>query len=169
MNKKYIIGGLVIVLAVFAGFFFGRKSAVAPSATDFATSTNMIVGTTTTITSPVPRPAPRPQSSTATKPSSAPSTPAMTANGSYLVMYTNSGFSPATLTIKKGQSVHFVNYSSKAMSLTAIDQNSQIYRNFNQEQSVGRGGYFDFSFVIAGNWGYLNRNNQADRGTIVVE
>ena len=169
MNKKYIIGGLVIILAIFAGFFLGRKSAVAPSATDFATSTNMIVGTTTTITSPAPRPVPKPQPPTATKPSSSLTSPVMTANGSYLVMYTNNGFSPATLTIKKGQSVHFVNYSNKAMSLTAVDQNSQIYRNFNQEQSVGRGGYFDFSFVIAGNWGYLNRNDQADRGTIIVE
>ncbi len=169
MNRKYIIGGLVIILAIFAGFFLGRKSAVAPSATDFATSTNMIVGTTTTITSPAPRPVPKPQPPTATKPSSSLTSPVMTANGSYLVMYTNNGFSPATLTIKKGQSVHFVNYSNKAMSLTAVDQNSQIYRNFNQEQSVGRGGYFDFSFVIAGNWGYLNRNDQADRGTIIVE
>lgn len=151
MNKKYIIGILVIVVAVFAWFFFGNKAAVAPSAPEAASG----VVTTTAVNTGVRAPAT--------------SAPILTKTGAYLVSYTGYGFSPAKLTIKRGKSVHFVNNSSKAMSLTAVDQMSQIYRELNQEQSVGRGGFYDFTFLTPGTWDYMNRNSQTNRGTIIVE
>jgi hypothetical protein len=51
----------------------------------------------------------------------------------------------------------------------AVDQSSQIYRELDQEQSVGKGGYYDFTFVTPGMWAYQDRNYQAERGTIIVE
>ena len=152
MNKKYIIGILVIVVAVFAWFFFGRKAVVAPSTPEAATSG--------VVTTSVTKTGVRPPSTSA---------PVLTKTGAYLVSYTGHGFSPAKLTIKRGKSVHFVNNSSKAMSLTAVDQMSQTYRELNQEQSVGRGGFYDFTFLAPGTWDYMNRNSQTNRGTIIVE
>ncbi len=38
MNKKYIIGAVVITLSVWAGFFWGKKSAVAPVNTESVSS-----------------------------------------------------------------------------------------------------------------------------------
>ena len=88
----------------------------------------------------------------------------MTKDGSYLVSYTSRGFSPATLTIKAGKSVHFVNNSNKAMSLTTTSVDNQIQSEFNQSKTVGQGGTFDFTFMSAGTWGYMNRNNPSDQG-----
>ena len=157
MNKKYIIGILVIVLGVVAGFYISNKTATAPTSPD--------VGQQATTTAPVAIPAPVKSGTHST----APSVPLMTKSGAYIVSYTNAGFVPAMITIKRGKSVHFVNHSSKAMSIMSVDQASQLYRQLNQEQSVGRGGFYDFSFVNAGIWTYTNRNNRADRGTIIVE
>lgn len=153
MKNRYIIGGIIIVLGIAAGIFIGKKAAVAPAQDGSGMSTTT---STTVLAKPVTR-------NTAAK------TPAMTKSGAYLVTYLNSGFSPATLTIKRGKAVHFLNSSSKAMSIIAADQYSQFSRELNQEQSVGRGGYYDFSFVTPGTWVYTNRNNKTDRGTIIVE
>lgn len=158
MNKKYLIGFVVLVIVVSIGFMLGKQSAIAPSA-PVATSTPLVTGSVAPLKAPV-------KSGTT---GAALGTPGITKNGSYLVTYTATGFSPKTLTIKLGKSVHFVNSSNKAMSLTAVDQNSQIYHELNQEQSVGRGGYYDFTFLTAGTWAYMNRNNSADRGTIIVQ
>lgn len=155
MNKKYIIGILVIVVAVWAGFYFGKKAAVAPSAPDSAA-----LGVATTTGTAGMKTGVR---------SSTTNAPVLTKTGAYLVSYTGYGFSPSKLTIKRGKSVHFVNNSSKAMSLTAVDQMSQIYRELNQEQSVGLGGSYDFTFLTPGTWDYMNRNSQTNRGTIIVE
>lgn len=156
MNKKYIIGFLVVVLAIWAGFFFGKKAAVAPGAPE----TSATQGVVTTTNAPAAKTGVR---STTT------SAPVLTKTGAYLVSYTGYGFSPAKLTIARGKSVHFVNNSSKAMSLTAVDQMSQIYRELNQEQSVGRGGSYDFTFSTPGAWDYTNRNSRVDRGVIIVQ
>ena len=155
MKKRYIIGGLIIAFGVLAGFLIS-KNATAPAGPE-TTETATTTATTTTVTKlPVKTYTPSPS-------------PIIVKNGSYLVSYKNSGFTPVTLTIKRGKSVSFVNNSDKAMSITAVDQNSNVYRQLNQEQSVGRGGTYDFTFTDPGIWVYTNRNNPAVRGTIIVE
>lgn len=164
MIKKYILAIIAIILAVGIGFLFGKKEAIAPPAPlngvdETATTTQSVapVAKKTTTTDTVVK---TPVSTQAT----------ILKDGSYLVSYTSTGFSPRTLTIKKGKSVHFVNNSNKAMSLATTDTtNSQIYSEFNQGKTVGRGGSYDFTFLTAGTWGYMNRNNQADHGTIIVQ
>ena len=167
MNKKYIIGAVVIALAIWIGFSWGKKSAQAPEAPvnnvveQAATTSTSAVAKKTTTTTVAPK-----TTTTAPKTSVAPT---LTKDGSYLVSYTGSGFSPRTITIKAGKSVHFVNNSSKAMSLTTTDVDNQAHLEFNQGKTVGQGGVYDFTFMSAGTWGYMNRNNQADRGTIIVQ
>lgn len=164
MNKKYIIAGVVVLVAILIGFFFGKESAVAPQ--EPVNGASEQATTTPTVTT-----APSKTTTTTTAPKTT-TTGAATIlkDGSYLVTYTNTGFSPKTLTIKKGKSVHFVNNSSKAMSLTTTDTtNSQVYAEFNQGKTVGKGGSYDFTFLSSGTWGYMNRNNQVDRGTVIVQ
>lgn len=169
MNKKYVIGILIAVLVVLAWFLVYNNSAVAPVSPESA-GTTVATTTVTTVTTATTAPTtPVPVHAKATAKSTAPSAPLMTKSGAYIVSYTNAGFIPAMITIKRGKSVHFVNNSSKAMSIMDVDQTSQLYRQLNQEQSVGRGGYYDFSFVNGGIWTYTNRNNRTDRGTIIVE
>ncbi len=153
MKKRYIIGGLIIVVGILVGFFISKNSAIAPAAPD-TTGMATTTATTTITTLPVKSHA---------------SVPTILKNGEYLVTYMNSGFVPKTLTIKRGTGVRFFNYSTRAMSIIAVDQNSQTYRTLNQEQSVGKGSYYDFSFVNPGIWVYTNRNNNVDRGTIIVQ
>ncbi|OHA83019.1 MAG: hypothetical protein A2937_02325 [Candidatus Yonathbacteria bacterium RIFCSPLOWO2_01_FULL_47_33b] len=166
MNKKYIIAVIVAVVALYGAFWFGKRAAIAPeeqgnvpNGTEQATTTPTPVAKVTQTTTSAPK-------TTTTKSESAPT---MTKSGAYLVSYTDSGFVPAKLEIARGKSVHFVNNSNKAMSLTTVDQNSQVYREFNQTVSVGRGGTYDFTFLTAGTWWYVNRNSQKELGTIIVK
>ena len=160
MIKKYIIVIVAVAFAIWIGFFFMNKAAVAPEApvnggTEQATTTPVSIAKTSGATD---------VSKTTT------SAPVILKDGSYLVSYTNRGFSPSTLTIKAGKSVHFVNNSSKAMSLTTTDTtNSQVFAEFNQGKTVGQGGFYDFTFLSVGTWGYMNRNNAIDKGTIIVQ
>lgn len=160
MIKKYILAIIAITLAVWAGFFFGKKAVNAPENPingfiEQATTTPVSI-TTKTATTVAPK-------------TTTPSAPRMTKDGSYLVYYTNHGFSPSTLTVKVGKSVHFVNSGSKAMSLTTTSVDNQVQSEFNQGKTVGQGGSYDFTFLSAGTWNYTNRNNSSDRGTIIVK
>ncbi len=161
MIKKYILAAVAIALAIWIGFFFGKKAAVAPeqpvssSVSEVATTTPVVQPakkTTTTIVAP--------------KTGSAGT---LTKDGSYYVSYTDSGFVPKSASIKSGKSVHFVNNSNKAMSIVTTVPDSQVFGELNQGKTVGRGGTYDFTFLSVGTWSYMNRNNQADRGTIIVQ
>lgn len=163
MIKKYILAVVAIVLAVWVGFFFGKKAAVAPNAPVESTaevSKDTVIPSTQKTTS---------VTQTTTPKKTTTSAPAMTKEGYYLVSYSNNGFVPGILTINVGKSVRFVNNSSKAMSLVSIDPDSHVYGEFNQGKTVGSGGIYDFTFLTAGTWGYINRNNPSDRGTIIVQ
>lgn len=164
MIKKYILAIVAVLLAVYIGFFFGKKEAIAPPAP--------VNGVTVADEISVPMAPPAlPSAPVAAAPKPVPvSSPTILKDGSYLVSYISTGFSPKTITIKKGKSIHFVNNSNKAMSLATTDTtNSQIFSEFNQGKTVGRGGSYDFTFLTAGTWGYMNRNNPADKGVVIVQ
>lgn len=161
-HSKYVIAAVVILLAIYGGFAWGNKSARAPEQAEMVSQEGEPMATTTATTTPA---APKSSSTSAPKPAAV----TILKDGSYLVSYTASGFSPRTLTIKKGKSVHFSNASNKAMSITAVESANQIYRELNQSKTVGRGGSFDFTFLTAGTWEYMNRNNPSDRGVVIVQ
>ena len=162
MNKVIII--IAVALALYGAFWFGKRAAIAP---EVPVSGGVEQATTTPATT-TQKVAPRPVASKTTTSTTA-STPTMTKSGAYLISYTDRGFIPAKLEIKVGKSVHIVNSSNKAMSLTTTDPDSQVHREFNQENSVGRGASFDFTFLTAGTWGYMNRNNKGDVGVVIVK
>jgi hypothetical protein len=89
-------------------------------------------------------------------------------DGKYLIYYFTDGFSPNTLQIKKGQSVRFINKSDSAMRVYASNQDFSIYREFNQGQSVGEDGIYEYTFNEVGIWPYYNYNEQSNMGNILV-
>lgn len=91
-----------------------------------------------------------------------------------VVKYTNNGFEPATLEVKRGESVEFLNQSDKAMVIRSRDDNPEnFYPGFSQEGGpLGRGGRFYFAFTIPGTWPYHNLNTitgTKDQGVIIVK
>ncbi len=161
-NKIVVI--LVGVIVLLGGYLIFSKSS-APN-----TETTPVPGATTTSSATTPTQTKGVPNTTTIKTTSVPktTTAAMTKDGLYVIYYTNKGFSPATLQIKKGKGVRFINNSDKAMRIFADLKYDTVYSSLNESKTVGRGGTYDFVFNEAGNWAYHNENNQNDHGTVVV-
>lgn len=99
------------------------------------------------------------------------------------VDYTDSGFSPASVTVKKGTTVKFINKQSLQSSPSAAGLKSGSgmdvasnphpvhtdYLGFDQGKSSQKGqNEYDFTFDKVGTWEYHNHLNSSDTGTIVV-
>lgn len=96
------------------------------------------------------------------------------------VIYGPNGFSPATVTIKKGDAVIFVNQGGDEMWVASNPHPThQGYSGTTKSQhcpdtagtafdqcSVGT--TYSFTFQKAGAWGYHNHGNASDTGTIIV-
>ncbi len=94
------------------------------------------------------------------------------------VVYTDAGYSPATLTVKKGQTVIWKNESSRMMwTASAVHPTHSAYpttggcigSTFDACAGIVSGGTWSFKFDIAGTWKYHNHSNPSHFGTIVVE
>ena len=152
MNK--IIVAVVIIVAGLAGFFLFRD-------------------TEAPISSPIISPSP---SQTAPSPiiQETPS-PSVEQN---VVVYTDAGYSPSTLRIKKGGTVVFKNQSSRQMwPASAVHPTHRNYpttggcigSTFDACRQVQPGDSWSFKFDIAGSWKYHDHLSPGDTGTIVVE
>ena len=87
-----------------------------------------------------------------------------------VVTYTDTGFAPSPLVIVKGESVVFVNESSKQMQVaSAMYPTHQILPSFVQKSSVGKGGVYEYTFTSVGTWKYQNDAFQSDIGSVVVQ
>lgn len=145
MNKTLIIT-IIVILLIVAGYFIFRGSSTPtlyPSSTD----------------------------QTPISINNVPQTPTSTSTKENLVVnYTDSGFSPKTITIKKGQTVTFVNQSSSDMWVASNPHPVHTdYPGFDEKASVGNGGSWSFTFNKVGQWGYHNHKNPSSGGTVVVE
>ncbi|MCR4311226.1 MAG: hypothetical protein NUV54_01495 [Candidatus Taylorbacteria bacterium] len=87
-----------------------------------------------------------------------------------IVRYTDKGFEPAILEVKRGESVEFINESDKAMVIRSHDENPEnFYPGFSQESGpLGKGGRFYFAFTLPGTWLYYNLNGNKEQGAIIV-
>ncbi len=88
-----------------------------------------------------------------------------------LVSYDGTNFYPPVITIKRGESVRFVNKGNLSMRIVSNTfDNMPIYRGFTQGNSVGKGGSYELSIIDAGIWGYHNLDgNPGIIGIIHVE
>lgn len=101
-----------------------------------------------------------------------------------IITYTDEGFAPATLTIKKGDKVTFRNGSSVVIwPATAIHPTHTVYPGsdiekcgtaeevniFDACREIAPGSSYSFTFNEAGRWNYHNHKNVSKFGSIVVE
>ncbi len=89
------------------------------------------------------------------------------------VTYTNSGFSPQSLTVKSGNSVSWVNDSS---SNVQVGSDNHPTHTANQELTDGQfiielapSESKTVQLVKTGEWGYHNHLKPSETGTIIVE
>lgn len=98
--------------------------------------------------------------------------------GRKVITYTDTGYAPVTLQIKKGETVTFKNQSSQSMwTASAFHPTHTIYpttggclgSTFDACKGVQPNENWSFRFDISGTWKYHNHLNPGDVGTIVVE
>lgn len=136
----------------------------------------------TTLFRPAPRQALPQQQSSSTIPPLTPQVEAQLAAShgfQYLVSYTNQGFEPATLTIKKGQTVRFTNNSSEGLWAAATGASGKIYpagngsecgqSAFDSCSPIGAGEFWEFTFKSTGTWSYQNNVDTKMTGNITVQ
>jgi plastocyanin len=86
-----------------------------------------------------------------------------------VVTYTDSGFAPQPLSIKKGSTVTFVNESSRGMWVASgVHPTHQLLPGFDQLSTSPKGGTYEYVFTKVGTWKYHNHVNPSDGGTVVV-
>lgn len=86
-----------------------------------------------------------------------------------IVIYTNEGFEPRELEIKKGETIKFINMSDRKMWVASNDHPSHnIYPEFDQKDIVVRNGEYEFIFERTGIWEYHNHLFSSHEATITV-
>ncbi len=103
-----------------------------------------------------------------------------------VVTLTNDGFSPSSVTVARGETVRFINDSSRGMWVgvdehpthTGYDGTStrehctngmNTGTSFDQCTSVERGEFWDFTFTKSGTFGFHNHVGASSTGTVVVQ
>lgn len=98
-----------------------------------------------------------------------------------VITYTNTGYSPNTITIKVGETVIFKNQSTNNMwTASGAHPTHFLYSGTSLEEhcpdvsstafdQCGSGNEYSFTFMKSGTWKYHNHLNPSDTGTIVVE
>jgi plastocyanin len=130
------------------------------TATETPTTTNQqptTTGGTVNPAAPVTTPTPTP-------------TPAPATPKTHTMSYTNNCYSPVNLTIKKGDTVRFVNDSTKKMWPASDNHPSHTkYSEFDSDGSIDPGGTYSFTFTKTGAWGYHDHQRSSCSGTITVQ
>jgi plastocyanin len=163
MNWVWAVVAIIVIVGL---IFISRKSGndvKTPAEETGATTTDSVADSPVTATNPETKtPATRtaPKTTTAAK--------KLLGN---VVEYTDMGFEPSVLIIKRGESVEFVNMSDKTMVIRSHDENpANFYPGFSQEGApLGKGGRFYFAFTIPGTWLYYNLNGNKEQGAIIVQ
>lgn len=161
--KKLLSSVLIVVLIglVWTLFFRNQDTATVPTPTPTSISTLTPVSTPTLLPTTSPRP---------------------TLNS--IILYSDSGYSPSTLKVKKGETAIFKNTSSKMMwTASAVHPTHKGYPGtdiafcgkqtlvvmFDACKGYGPGESWEFPFNEQGTWKYHNHLQPSHLGTIIVE
>lgn len=95
--------------------------------------------------------------------------PATTTAKTVTIEYTASGFSPANVTINKGDTVKFVNNSSSAFwPASGPHPVHTALPSFDAKKNIAAGGTYEYKFDKVGAWGYHNHLNSSQFGKVTV-
>lgn len=88
----------------------------------------------------------------------------------FLFTYTDSGFTPKEITVKKGDTVSFINQSETPMWVaSAVHPTHQVLPGFDQKKSVAKGGTYVYTFEKVGTWKFHNHISPEMTGTVIVK
>ena len=161
MNKTIVTIVIIAVVLVSGYFLFFRGASQPTPSVSQPSSQQPII-----------------QPSTQQQPSQQPPVAQVPVVKENMVTYTNSGYSPSALTIKKGEMVIFKNQSSQSMwTASAVHPTHRVYpttggclgSTFDTCTGIQSGGSWSFKFDISGTWKYHNHLNPGDTGTIDVQ
>lgn len=156
MSKKIIISIIIVIAVVAAIIFFGQPGAPGSSP----------LGTKNTTTS-----LPVDLSPVVVSTSTVPENPVVT------VLYTDQGFSPMSVTVKKGTIINFLNQSTRPFwpasnphpAHNGYPQSGSCHGNaFDSCQTLPKGTGWTFQFNNVGSWGYHDHLSPAFGGKIIV-
>lgn len=147
MNKLILF--ILAIVLIGGGWYYWQKPALAPvtdTVSDTATTTPEDTNASSTVSVGVSL------------------LPKVTVNMS------DTGFSPNTITVKKGQTVEFVN-TGKDFHWPASDLHPthEIYPEFDADKPIGPGDSYSFAFEKVGKWNMHDHLHARFRGTITVE
>ena len=159
MKKGNMIAVIIVAVLLLGGAAIAltRKSDPKPAATDTASSTtpdessDEDTADTTPTTSTDTTPPTEEQSSAAT------------------ITYSDSGFGPATVTVKSGGKVTISNNSSRTIQFNSDPHPSHTQNSELNLGTVAPATSKSFTVTKTGTWGYHNHLNQTETGNIVVE
>lgn len=86
------------------------------------------------------------------------------------ISYTGSAFTPATVEVRVGDAVTFVNNGTGGMWVASAPHPTHTdYPEFDAKKEYNPGESYIFTFTKAGTWKYHNHKNPSAFGTIVVK
>ncbi|XKT74800.1 MAG: hypothetical protein ACJKTH_01810 [Patescibacteria group bacterium UBA2163] len=85
------------------------------------------------------------------------------------VTYTDSGFSPQTVEVRRGDTVQFVNKSSRPMWVASNEHPAHtVLPTFDQFSVSAFGESYEYTFEQEGTWEYHDHVNASELGTVIV-
>lgn len=154
MNKSLMIG-LVAVIAVVAILI----------ATQIGRTRNQATSTPTAQTTVI--------ASISSEPTSTPlvtSIPTASSVATHDITFTGQTFTPRSLTIKKGDTVRFLNNGSRSIWVASDPHPIHTkYRDFDANRGYTPSEIYSFTFTQAGTWSYHDHLNSSQTGTVTVE
>lgn len=157
MNNKIVVGLLVLLVGVGAGWYFlkGNYSSISPKIEPLITKG--VESPTTELTG------------TPSEESGVPGTEKGGVVSASSITYSTDGFSPKSVTVKKGSTVRWTNQGQGGMWVaSAMHPTHQLLPGFDQLKSVGTAGIYEYTFVKVGTWKYHNHVAASDTGIVVV-
>lgn len=157
---------LIIVILVLLGIVVWSKTSQAPAQIDETTATSK--GTTNTTKTTAPK-------TNTTTGTIAPKTNTNPGNvtpqlPTVQVSYTDQGFMPSSLEVRQGQTVKFMNVSTRGMWVASLPHPSHtLYPTFDQKIEGTRGEFYEFTFTKSGTWKYHNHVDPSKTGIIIVK
>lgn len=163
MNNKLVVGLLVLLVGVGAGWYFLKGNSAYPD------TTKNDAGVVTKETPAVEPTVSLGSEDSATGASDGTIEKGGVAKASATVLYDAQGFTPKSVTVKVGSTVSWMNKGTSGMWVaSALHPTHQLLPGFDQLKSVANGGVYEYQFVKVGTWKYHNHVNASDFGTVVV-
>lgn len=157
MNNKTLLWSIVAVAVIVAVVLFINNDATAPTNNTQEVDNTGANGTSELTENENQTPPPGPAPATDIDPQT------------YTITMTDSGYAPASLEIKKGDTVTFVNNGTKAnWPASAPHPTHTDYPEFDPKKGIAVGESWSFTFDRAGTWRFHDHLNPTRFGSITV-